>query len=81
MYAKAELLKAFYVGLAPEDVLPAQESSRPATRGMTATPIPWTSTHGLPSSALIEVGTEHRLAEWEPLGKMLEVVEVCHIKT
>ena len=30
---------------------------------------------GLPSSALIEVGTEHRLAEPDALGKMLEVVE------
>ena len=30
---------------------------------------------GLPPEALIEVGTEHRLAEPDALGKMLEVVE------
>ena len=30
---------------------------------------------GLPSSALVEVGTEHRLAEPDALDKMLEVVE------
>ncbi len=30
---------------------------------------------GLPPSALVEVGTEHRLAEPDALGKMLEVVE------
>ena len=30
---------------------------------------------GLPSSALIEVGTEHRLAEPDALGKMLDVVD------
>jgi hypothetical protein len=30
---------------------------------------------GLPSSALVEVGTEHRLADEESLAKMLEVVE------
>jgi hypothetical protein len=30
---------------------------------------------GLPSSALVEVGTDHRLADPEPLGKMLEACE------
>jgi hypothetical protein len=30
---------------------------------------------GLPSSSLIEVGTEHRLADPESLAKMLEAVE------
>jgi hypothetical protein len=30
---------------------------------------------GLPSSGLIEVGMEHRLAEPDALGKMLEIVE------
>ena len=30
---------------------------------------------GLPESALIVVGTEHRLADPESLAKMLEVVE------
>lgn len=30
---------------------------------------------GLPSGALIEVGTEHRLADEESLAKMLEAVE------
>ena len=30
---------------------------------------------GLPPSALIEVGTEHRLADEESLGKMLEACE------
>jgi hypothetical protein len=30
---------------------------------------------GLPDSALIEVGTDHRLADPEPLQKMLEVCE------
>jgi fermentation-respiration switch protein FrsA (DUF1100 family) len=32
-------------------------------------------TSGLPESALIEVGTEHRLADEESLNKMLEVVK------
>ena len=30
---------------------------------------------GLPSESLIEVGTEHRLADPESLARMLEVVE------
>ena len=30
---------------------------------------------GLPASALIKVGNDHRLAEEEPLAKMLKVVE------
>lgn len=30
---------------------------------------------GLPSSALVEVGTEHRLADEESLEKMLEAME------
>ncbi len=30
---------------------------------------------GLPSSALIEIGTDHRLADPEPLAKMLEACE------
>jgi hypothetical protein len=31
---------------------------------------------GVPSSALVEVGTEHRLADEESLEKMLETVEI-----
>ena len=31
---------------------------------------------GLPESALIVVGTDHRLADLESLAKMLQVVEV-----
>ena len=30
---------------------------------------------GLPSESLIEVGTEHRLADEESLGEMLEAVD------
>jgi hypothetical protein len=30
---------------------------------------------GLPSSALIEIGNDHRLADPEPLAKMLEALE------
>jgi hypothetical protein len=30
---------------------------------------------GLPASALVEVGTDHRLADPEPLRKMLEACE------
>jgi hypothetical protein len=30
---------------------------------------------GLPTSALVEVGNDHRLADPEPLGKMLEACE------
>jgi alpha-beta hydrolase superfamily lysophospholipase len=32
---------------------------------------------GLPSESLIEVGTEHRLADSESLGKMVEACETC----
>jgi hypothetical protein len=32
---------------------------------------------GLPASALIEVGTDHRLAEPEPLERMLRACEDC----
>jgi hypothetical protein len=31
---------------------------------------------GLPASALVEVGNDHRLADPEPLAKMLEACEV-----
>jgi alpha-beta hydrolase superfamily lysophospholipase len=34
---------------------------------------------GLPPSALIEVGAEHRLADEESLKKMLEAVETVHL--
>lgn len=33
------------------------------------------SNSGLPESALIEVGGDHRLADEEPLARMLEVCE------
>ena len=33
------------------------------------------SNSGLPESALVEVGNDHRLADEEPLAKMLEAVE------
>ena len=35
---------------------------------------------GLPPEALIEVGNDHRLADEEPLGKMLEACERQHVR-
>jgi hypothetical protein len=46
-----------------DDVIPFRESEE-LVRGS-----------GLPASALIEVGTDHRLAEPEPLRAMLEACE------
>lgn len=35
---------------------------------------------GLPPEALIEIGSDHRLADPEPLGKMLEACEGAFAK-
>jgi len=47
-----------------DDVIPFQDSEELVTNS------------GLPPSALIEIGSEHRLADEESLGKMLEACEM-----
>jgi alpha-beta hydrolase superfamily lysophospholipase len=36
---------------------------------------------GLPASALVEVGNDHRLADPEPLGAMLAACQACQLPT
>ena len=68
--AKQRKARTFSPGKKPKSALPGTLKGEVDTKARELV-----RKSGLPASALIEVGTDHRLADPEPSGKMLEACE------